>query len=754
MSSVDKNTTMISYSLIPVDVTTTTEITSTSVSVSPTLEPEQGFVDLFSAVDTTEPPSVFGRAANPMDLAAGVDNGNLPIETNKFYTNLIVGSQQSSAFVYPYVIFRNDDGLAIQHTSSAQYGFTDRNSLVNPVNIASLIISSEQFQGVSNFKMSEMYHSSCNVQLVSNDDVSSYIETPLVQGMGFVTSVFHGTLTPLLRSAVGISTLTLETSNNLADGILKYRISLLNGVDWLLYITVPDSHSSDEVDLSIEDGSVKFTLSSPIDGLIIQISEAPEKSDLEIYYDSAAGMYLTTMQLSGASDSTVANYKFAYQTEGKSSSGSTMIFVLPHHLKSLTDVTLTKNTGISMDSTTKGKMTGFLTTELAFTSALNNKVSWLPWSEQLGDNELIYSAEQLRLLATVANEEIQVNIKSSISGLNTYYLGKILDKYAFILLTLSDIVKDEDVTKETLQSMKEAFELLTSNTQLYPLLYDTKFGGIITSGDLSSTTTQYDFGATYYNDHHFHYGYIIHAAAVIGYVDSKYGQGDWASNNNAWVSSLIRDVCNPSLSDSYFPQFRMFDWFHGHSWASGLFENGNGKNEESSSEDYHFAYGMKLWGQVTNDDSMNRLGSLMLNVMHDSMGDYMLYEDSNTVEPARTVSNKVSGILFDSLIDYTTYFGLNTEYIHGIHMLPLTAASGLIRSTAFVREEWDQKLSPIIDSVQSGWTGILRLNQALFDPQSAYDFFAQDGFSSSTYLDNGMSRTWALAFTGGLANSA
>ncbi|CAI4776383.1 ASN_collapsed_G0048120.mRNA.1.CDS.1 [Saccharomyces cerevisiae] len=68
-------------------------------------------------------------------------------------------------------------------------------------------------------------------------------------------------------------------------------------------------------------------------------------------------------------------------------------------------------------------------------------------------------------------------------------------------------------------------------------------------------------------------------------------------------------------------------------------------------------------------------------------------------------------------------------------------------------EEWQTKIEPIIESIESGWTGILKLNQALFDPVDSYAFFSDSTFDSSTYLDNGMSRTWALAFSGGLANS-
>lgn len=749
VSIVSQNTTILST--IAVAVTNATVVTSTSATTIASTTVAATTVDLFSAIDTVEPPSVFCRQANSLDLTDGVDNGDMPYETNKFYTNLLVGTQEDSVFVYPYVLWKEDASFAIQHTTADQYVYSD-DDLINPLGIAAFYISSTEFDGDANLKMSDMYHTSANAYLVSKDDVSDYIEFPLVQGMGFVSSIFHGSLTPNLTTLVGFSTLVSETSENLAEGILKYKVTLTNSdVSWLVYLTVPDGVSTDSVSLEIEDDAIVLT-SDPIDGLILQIAAAPSDSTDEAYYDQTAGMYLTTMQLSGTSDSSTADYQFNYETEGKSASGSPLIFALPHHISLMTEETLALSTGIQLASTTKGTMTAFLTTTFKFSATLNQEVNWLPWSQQLGSDSLQYTTAQLQLLAEVANEEIQVNIQDTISSLNTYYIGKYLAKYALVLLTLSDVIQDETVTLETLENMKDAFDLLLENSQLYPLMYDTTYGGVVSTGDLDSYGTSYDFGNTFYNDHHFHYGYIIHAAAVVGYVDNKYANGTWATENKDWVNSLVRDVANPSLSDNYFAQFRMFDWFHGHSWASGLFESASGKNEESSSEDYNFAYGMKLWGQVIGDQAMSDRGALMLSIMSTSMSDYFLYSDDNDVEPYAIVQNKVSGILFDNSIQYTTYFGTNVEYIHGIHMIPITPSSSQIRSPTFVEEEWSEKLSSIVDSLDSGWLGILKLNQALYDPTASYEFFSSSDFSSS-YLDNGLSRTWALAFSGGLANS-
>jgi endo-1,3(4)-beta-glucanase len=78
----------------------------------------------------------------------------------------------------------------------------------------------------------------------------------------------------------------------------------------------------------------------------------------------------------------------------------------------------------------------------------------------------------------------------------------------------------------------------------------------------------------------------------------------WIPANKAYVNTLVRDYANPSVRDQYFPQWRSFDWYHGHSWAHGLFPSTDGKDQESSSEDMMQAYAVKMWGMVTGDAAM------------------------------------------------------------------------------------------------------------------------------------------------------
>ncbi len=57
---------------------------------------------------------------------------------------------------------------------------------------------------------------------------------------------------------------------------------------------------------------------------------------------------------------------------------------------------------------------------------------------------------------------------------------------------------------------------------------------------------------------------------------------------------LSRDYSGVDNDDPYFPQFRSFDWFMAIHGAKGLFPSGDGKDEESTSEDVNSCYAIKL----------------------------------------------------------------------------------------------------------------------------------------------------------------
>eukprot|EP00904_Undaria_pinnatifida_P011660 jgi/Undpi1/7624/HiC_scaffold_23.g10097.m1 len=164
------------------------------------------------------------------------------------------------------------------------------------------------------------------------------------------------------------------------------------------------------------------------------------------------------------------------------------------------------------------------------------------------------------------------------------------------------------------------------------------WGGVIGSLGLQEGNEGADFYAAFYNDHHFHYSYLLNAAAVLAHL-----RPSWATaENKNWVETIIRDVNNPNKEDAYFPQFRSFDWFCGHSWARGLLFAYDGKDQESTSEDVNFFYAMTMWAMATGNSRLEGLGRIQTGIVSRSINAYFLMKDSNTNHPADFIRNKVN----------------------------------------------------------------------------------------------------------------
>ena len=97
-------------------------------------------------------------------------------------------------------------------------------------------------------------------------------------------------------------------------------------------------------------------------------------------------------------------------------------------------------------------------------------------------------------------------------------------------------------------------------------------------------------------------------------------------------------------------------------------------------------YAIKLWGNSSGNQAMEARANLQLAIMKRAMNTYWYMKDNNRNQPMKFIKNKVPGISFENKADHATYFGMNPEYIIGIHALPTTPVSAYIRDPAFVRD--------------------------------------------------------------------
>ena len=316
------------------------------------------------------------------------------------------------------------------------------------------------------------------------------------------------------------------------------------------------------------------------------------------------------------------------------------------------------------------------------------------------------------------------------------------------------------------------------------LLFDSKFGGMVTMDGLEDT--QADFGNGRFNvrsnaemllligfagfdfqcihftnatfcpisfffqqDHHFHYGYLLYASAILAKYDAHFLR-DYAP----YVDSLLFDVAYSSNSESgtsddgnFFPFTRHLNWFDGHSFASGLFPYGNGKSQESSSEAINCYYGAYLWSKVRFGDSGgidsssdNGIGGqggtdfarLLLAMELRGARTYWHMvpsgdQDSGADTKTRSVyhnkfaKNYMVGNL--GMIDAvcSTWFGTNPLYVHMINFVPLTAVTSILFDAKYVKEEYNNALSKLYDGVEMAWKGYVVADRAIIDPNGAWD---------------------------------
>ncbi|KAF2706273.1 glycoside hydrolase family 81 protein [Pleomassaria siparia CBS 279.74] len=694
------------------------------------------------------------------------DDDKRTLHTNKFYANSFLGGQDQPIWTHPYFIWwgKGSDengqfptwGMNIAHDEEGDRIIADGDppkSYINPKK-QSLILSAQELDPSTTMTTDTHLPFSVNINLKHRMGTSEpRITFPVVQGMSFVTGRYINSTPVIHCPGDGFRSISHAI---FVGRLTKYRIVDNEGRNWVMYInpvlTQPyDTSAFRQID--------RNTLVGPSDFKgTIQVAKNPSGDDIEKLYDKASGSFVTEAMLTGTVTDQRGTYSLNYTKIGTS---PLLMFVLPHHMESLDPELKSAVTKLRLSTTTKGIATAVWADKLTFIeTALPTTMGFAPWTPTIGASKIRYPQGTLDLLAITAEQDLQRSMNSSTPPDSMYYAGKTLAKFATILWVMKDVLSATSPQYPSgLGKLKFEMAKYVENRQQYPLYYDDSWKGVVSYAGFIDPGA--DFGNTFYNDHHFHFGYFVYACAVIAYLDPEWlTQG----HNKEWVNMLVKDYAESDYNGRDYPFFRSFDWYNGHSWAKGLFESANGKDEESTSEDGFASFAVKMWGKVIGDVDMEKRGNLMLAIQARSFNNYFYLQENNTNHPARFIPNKVTGILYENKVDHATYFGLAPELIHGIHMLPLSPPSQLLRTRPFVKEEWDRFFSSSNSNsnsnsnnndgalVPGGWRGILYANLALIDAKTAYTFFRDGirGVWEEGWIDNGASRTWYLVWCAGL----
>jgi endo-1,3(4)-beta-glucanase len=313
----------------------------------------------------------------------------------------------------------------------------------------------------------------------------------------------------------------------------------------------------------------------------------------------------------------------------------TLVGALPHQIENAT--------------CTHGSFDSILGTQrLCSTSSLSWSVATVEPSAALDLSGL--GAEQRAELTTQVGTDLAATRQLPV---DTYFGGKALARLAN-LLQLARQLGDESTAAAAKQRLSEQLLAWETSEDCVErcFVYDPVIGGIV--GQPAS------FGSEEFNDHHFHYGYFLYAAAVVAA-----GDAELAEQLRPTMTLLAADIASGTTTGS-FPARRVFDPYSGHSWASGYAPFADSNNQESSSEAVAAWNGLALWADTVDDAALGQQARWMLSAEADAAQRYFL---DPTTYPG--YGHEVVGILWDGKVDYGTWFSADPGAMLGIQLLPM-----------------------------------------------------------------------------------
>lgn len=542
---------------------------------------------------------------------------------------------------------------------------------------------------------------------------SQYMEAPIVKGSPYVTMRYTG-LTPKF-STDNTDYHAIETVNGAAPGgtvsgtrfEVKVKRPYLgtNATEtWVLYSSSSITFTTTTQSLTATGVFTGYLRAAYVPGGTAAAATA---------LDSASGVVPIGGTSSVSVSGDTATTSFTYQTLG----GSNLLqYILPHHDKTLSSPA--KVSGLTVTT-----IRGTLSAVTGTTWVMTNQLSTVSWNSP---NAI--DATKMAAIQTALDTE-KTMYAYNLDATEAYLFGKQISRAARLAL-IADQLGDTAARDSIVASMKSYlnpwFDRDANVDLTRSLLFDTSWGGVIDMGAYNVSpagdplNANQGFGNAVYNDHYFHWGYFIYGAAVVAHFDAA-----WSATYRVKVNDMVRDIANPSKTDPYFTQLRHFDWYEGHSWAAGLQPNGDGRNQESTSEAVNAWYGINLWGLATGQNDMRNVGRYLQALETQAAQLYWQMPSYNTVYPSDFAQQKVIPLLFANKAFNGTWFGLSNDIQVGIEMMPFTPASHELLPKTWMQETYPAILQSVASTstahTPGGWLGYTYSAQAIIDSTAAFN---------------------------------
>jgi endoglucanase Acf2 len=223
------------------------------------------------------------------------------------------------------------------------------------------------------------------------------------------------------------------------------------------------------------------------------------------------------------------------------------------------------------------------------------------------------------------------------------------------------------------------------------------------------------------NDHHFHWGYFIHAAAFL----EQYEPG-WSNDWGDMINLLVRDASSTNRNDTMFPFLRNFSPYAGHCWANGFASFPQGNDQESTSESMQFNTSLIHWGEITGNKAIRDLGIYLYTTEQTAIEEYWLDINERNFKPTQAYSlvSRVWGNSYDN----GTFWTSDIAASYGIEMYPIHGGSFYLgHDTNYVKKLWNEIESNTgvltNEANVNLWHDVYWCYLALINPSKALDMY-------------------------------
>ncbi|XP_074328883.1 glucan endo-1,3-beta-D-glucosidase [Apium graveolens] len=617
-----------------------------------------------------------------------------PLPTNSFFQNFVLKNGDQPEYIHPYIIKSSLSSLSVCYPSQFS-----NSAFFYQVFILDLTVS------MLNNPDSSAKHviSSFNDLSVTLDLPSSNLRFFLVRGSPFVTFAVTNGVELLISTIHAILDCILNSSGT------KYTVKLNNNQTWVLYASSPIklSHDVNKITSSAFSGIIRIA--------VVSNGQCEEVLDRFSSCYPVSGDALFTKPFS-------LEYKWE-----KKGWGDLLMLAHPLHVKLL-------------------EMNGCVTVleNFKYKSIDGDLVGVVGNSWELKTDPVSVTWHSIKGVKEESYDEIYAALRKDVEGLNataiettsSYFYGKLVARAARFALIAEEVCYP-DVIPAIKKFLKDAIEPWLNGTfGGNGFLYDGKWGGIVTKQ--GSTDSGADFGFGIYNDHHFHLGYFLYGIAVLAKIDPA-----WGRKFKPQAYTLMADFMNLGRrANSNYPRLRCFDLWKLHSWAGGLTEFADGRNQESTSEAVNGYYSAALMGLAYGDTHLVTIGSTLSALEIQSAQTWWHVREGDNMYPEEfTRENRVVGVLWANKRDSGLWFAPPDwkECRLGIQLLPLLPISEVLFSDVkFARELVGWTIPALArEGVGEGWKGFVYALEGIYDKYAALEKIRHlNGYDDGNSLTN------------------